>query len=87
MTIFQENTPGAWVYLVVSGRVRIVRQLGAREITLGMLQPGDLFGEYALLPPGHNTATCRSAAPSRLLRLPRHRCAPPCKPRSRCGRT
>jgi CRP-like cAMP-binding protein len=35
-----------------------------------MLQPGDLFGEYALLPPGDNTATCRTAAPSRLLRLP-----------------
>lgn len=70
VTIFQENTPGAWIYLVVSGRVRIVRQFGDREITLGMLQPGDLFGEYALLPPGHNTATCRTAAPSLLLRLP-----------------
>src|SRR5262249_11757264 len=36
----------------------------------GMLLPGDAFGEYALLPPGNNTATCRTAAPSRLLRLP-----------------
>jgi CRP-like cAMP-binding protein len=35
-----------------------------------MLLPGDAFGEYALLPPGNNTATCRTAAPSRLLRLP-----------------
>jgi CRP-like cAMP-binding protein len=69
-TIFLENTPGAWVYLVVIGRVRIVRQHGTREITLGMLQPGELFGEYALLPPGRNTATCRTAAVSRLLRLP-----------------
>src|SRR4051794_29849624 len=68
--IFQENTPGAWVYLLHDGKVRIVRQSGSREITLGMLQPGDLFGEYALLPPGRNTATCRTAAPSRLLRLP-----------------
>jgi CRP-like cAMP-binding protein len=70
VTIFEENTPGAWVYLVVAGRVRIVRQRGEREMPLGMLQPGDLFGEYALLPPGNNTATCRTAAPSRLLRLP-----------------
>jgi CRP-like cAMP-binding protein len=70
VTIFQENTPGAWVYLVVTGRVRIVRQRETREITLGMLQPGDLFGEYALLPPGRNTATCRTAESSRLLRLP-----------------
>jgi CRP-like cAMP-binding protein len=70
VTIFQENTPGAWVYLVRAGRVRIVRESGAREVSLGMLQPGDVFGEYALLPPGQNTATCRTAAPSVLLRLP-----------------
>jgi ATP-binding cassette subfamily B protein len=68
--IFQEGTPGAWTYLVLDGRVRIVRQSGQREVSLGVLQSGDLFGEYALLPPGLNTATCRSAAPSRLLRLP-----------------
>jgi CRP-like cAMP-binding protein len=70
MTLFQENTPGAWVHLVLDGRVRIVRQSGRRELSLGMLLPGDVFGEYALLPPGSNTATCRTAAPSRLLRLP-----------------
>src|SRR5262245_57571750 len=70
VTLFQENTPGAWAYLVRTGRVRIVRQSGRREVSLGMLLPGDVFGEYALLAPGNNTATCRTAAPSRLLRLP-----------------
>jgi CRP-like cAMP-binding protein len=70
MTLFQENTPGAWAHLVRTGRVRVVRQSGRREVTLGTLLPGDAFGEYALLPPGNNTATCRTAAPSRLLRLP-----------------
>ena len=69
MTLFQENTPGAWAHLVRTGRVRIVRQSGRREVTLGTMLPGDAFGEYALLPPGNNTATCRTAAPSRLLRL------------------
>jgi CRP-like cAMP-binding protein len=69
-TLFQENTPGAWVHLVRAGRVRIVRQSGRREVSLGVLQPGDVFGEYALLSPGNNTATCRTAAPTRLLRLP-----------------
>jgi CRP-like cAMP-binding protein len=70
VTIFQENTDGAWVYLIREGRVRILRQSGGREVTLGMLQAGDLFGEYALLPPSRNTATCRTAAPSQLRRLP-----------------
>jgi CRP-like cAMP-binding protein len=70
MTLFQENTPGAWAHLVRAGRVRIVRQSGRREVSLGVLLPGDAFGEYALLPPGNNTATCRTATPSRLVRLP-----------------
>jgi CRP-like cAMP-binding protein len=69
-TIFQENTPGAWVYLVRAGRVRILRQLAERELTVGMLSAGDVFGEYALLPPGQNTATCRTSVPAQLLRLP-----------------
>jgi CRP-like cAMP-binding protein len=69
-TLFQEDTPGAWVYLVLDGRVRVLRQSGRREVSLGVLQAGDAFGEYALLPPGSNTATCRAAAPSRLARLP-----------------
>jgi CRP-like cAMP-binding protein len=69
MELFQENTPGAWVHVVLEGRVRILRQSSRRELSLGMLQPGDVFGEYALLPPGNNTATCRTAAPTRLLRL------------------
>jgi CRP-like cAMP-binding protein len=68
--LLQENTPGAWVYIVLDGRVRILRHQGQREITLGTLLPGDVFGEYALLSPGRNTATCRVAAPSRLVCLP-----------------
>lgn len=69
-TIFQENSAGAWVYLVRAGRVRILRRSGPREITLGTLLPGDVFGEYALVRPGLNTATCRTSAPARLLCLP-----------------
>jgi CRP-like cAMP-binding protein len=69
-TIFQENSPGAWIYFVRAGRVRILRRSGPREITLGTLLPGDVFGEYALVRPGHNTATCRTSTPSRLLCLP-----------------
>ena len=42
-TIFQDNTPGAWAYLVREGRVRILRESGGRELTLGMLGVGDVF--------------------------------------------
>jgi WD40 repeat protein/serine/threonine protein kinase/CRP-like cAMP-binding protein len=70
LVLFEENTPGAWVHLVRAGRVRVLRHSGRREVSLGVLLPSDVFGEYALLPPGNNTATCRTAAPSRLVRLP-----------------
>ncbi len=70
-TIFQEGAAGVWAYLVLEGSVRLVRcsQRG-REISLGRIGSGELFGEYALLPPHRNTATCRAASPTRLLSLP-----------------
>jgi CRP-like cAMP-binding protein len=69
-TIFQEGARGIWAYLVLEGRVRVLRRsVEGRDISLGVLGPGELFGEYALLPPHCNTATCRAADPTRLLRL------------------
>ena len=70
-TIFRQGTPGAWAYLLLDGKVRVLRTTAAnKDITLGTIGPKEVFGEYALLPPGLNTATCRAAATSRLLRLP-----------------
>lgn len=70
-TIFQEGTPGDWIYLLLEGRVRVVRTTSSgREVSLATLTAGEVFGEYALVPPGRNTATCRAAAPTRVLRLP-----------------
>lgn len=70
-TLFQEGAAGVWAYLVRSGRVRMLRRSSSgREITLGLIGVGELFGEYALLPPHRNTATCRAAETARLLALP-----------------
>jgi CRP-like cAMP-binding protein len=70
-TLFQAGTPGAHVYLVQQGKVRVLRTTKAGgEISVGSAGPGDLLGEYALVPPGLNTATCRAAGPGQVLRLP-----------------
>ncbi len=70
-TIFQAGTPGVWVYVVLAGRVRVVRSgEERREVSVACLESGQVFGEYALVPPGQNTATCRAASPCRLWRLP-----------------
>ncbi len=70
-TVFQSGTPGRYLFLVQQGRVRVLRpSAGQGEVSFGTYGPGEMFGEYALLPPGLNTATCRAASPGRLLRLP-----------------
>ena len=70
-TVFREGSSGEWAYVIVQGRVRVLRVAGSgREVTLGTLQASELFGEYALLPPGLNTASCRAASDCELLQLP-----------------
>jgi CRP-like cAMP-binding protein len=76
-TLLQADTEGVCAYLLLEGQVRVVRASEKRgEVSVGCFGPGDLFGEYALLPPGRNTATCRAATPSRVIRLPLPAVAP-----------
>ena len=69
--LFQEGATGAWVHLLLDGRVRILRRSeSGRDVSLGMVQAGELFGEYVLLTPHLHTATCRTATHCRVLRIP-----------------
>lgn len=47
--LFEENDPGSRMYVIRKGRVRIFRKLGASEVVLAFMGPGDFFGEMALL--------------------------------------
>lgn len=47
--IFCEYEPGDTFYLIQSGRVKIVKIFSAIEKTIDILQPGEFFGEMALL--------------------------------------
>ena len=70
-TVFREGTSGIWMYLILEGMVRVMRRnKEGKDLSLGTFSPGELFGEYAILPPGKNTATCRVSRDARLLRLP-----------------
>ncbi len=69
--LFQEGATGAWLHFLVEGRVRILRRSeSGRDVSLGIVKEGELFGEYVLLTPHQHTATCRAAARCRVLRLP-----------------
>jgi CRP-like cAMP-binding protein len=47
--IFTEDTSGDNLYVVLSGRVKIFAQSGAKKKTLAYLEKGEFFGEMALL--------------------------------------
>lgn len=47
--IFCEYEPGNAFYLIQSGQVQITKVMGDIEKTIDILQPGELFGEMAIL--------------------------------------
>ncbi len=47
--IFCEFEPGNDFYFIQEGRVKIVKTIGGSQKTLDVLEPGDIFGEMAIL--------------------------------------
>jgi CRP-like cAMP-binding protein len=48
-TIFQEEAPGDKMYIIKSGSVKIVKKVKDKENTITVLNPGEFFGEMAIL--------------------------------------
>jgi len=58
--IFREREPGEAFYVILSGRVRISREVpGMGEEALAILSPGQYFGEMALVDSGARSADAR----------------------------
>ncbi len=57
------------LYLVVSGQVRARIRVGGRDTSLGTLEPGEVFGEVAMLSQTARSADVVADSPARLLRL------------------
>ena len=47
--IIREGDEGAEAYMIVAGRCRAYRTVGGAEETLATMEPGDVFGEIALI--------------------------------------
>ena len=55
--IFCEYEPGDNFYLIQNGRVEIVKILGDIEKKIDVLEPGEIFGEMAILEEAPRSAT------------------------------
>jgi CRP-like cAMP-binding protein len=70
--IFQQGDLGDRMYIILSGKVRISREVsGIGEEALAVLGPGSVFGEMALLDEAPRSADARVHEPCRLLALPK----------------
>ena len=70
--VFSQGDPGDALYAVVAGRIRISSGTeDGREISLNIMEPGDTFGEIALLDGGTRTATATASEPSELVSIRR----------------
>jgi CRP-like cAMP-binding protein len=75
--IFGRGDPGSSLFALVEGRVRIgVTAADGREVLLDILEPGEIFGELALLDGKPRSADATAFGPCLLLSLDRREFLP-----------
>ena len=70
--LFDDGDPATEAFLLQEGRVRLLKRVGAIERSLRVLQPGDIFGESALLEGSPRNSTAVALSDGAALVLDRH---------------
>jgi CRP/FNR family cyclic AMP-dependent transcriptional regulator len=70
--LFRENDIADDLYVVLRGRIAIAiaNPIDHRETVVSLMEPGDLFGEMAMLDDGPRSAMARALEPSAVLAVP-----------------
>jgi len=70
--LFKEGEKPDSLYVLLSGRVAvaIANPIDNRETMVGLMTPGDLFGEMGMLDGGVRSASARALEPSTVLAIP-----------------
>jgi CRP/FNR family transcriptional regulator, nitrogen oxide reductase regulator len=69
--VFAEGDPAAWLCIVKSGHVKIVRHSrGGKDVVLELLGPGEVFGGVAVIERRPYPAAAQATEPSVIVKLP-----------------
>ena len=70
--MFHEGDPSEALYVVLTGRIALAMSnpIDNRETMVGLMTPGDLFGEMPMLDQGVRSADARALEPSSVLAIP-----------------
>ncbi len=67
-TVFHENEPGAGLYIVCSGEIRLTKmKTGCSDVTITTLKNGEFFGELALLDEAPRSANAIAVTRTKIL--------------------
>lgn len=70
-TLYQEGEPAMSAYVVVSGRIDILRDFNGHPDKLTEALPGDVLGELAVIAPTRRLTSAVAAVESRLMTIER----------------
>lgn len=65
--IFLEHEPGAELYIIQEGKVKITKLVNNNEVLLAVLKKGDIFGEMSLLDNKPRSASALAFGPVKLM--------------------
>lgn len=67
--IFEENSIGKEMYIIISGKVKISKEKGTVETILTTLEEGEFFGEMSLFDNNPRSATAKAIGNIKLLEI------------------
>src|SRR5215210_487780 len=65
--VLREGDPGDSLYAVLAGELEVTKRQGGQDVLLALYEPGQFFGEMALLEQAPRSASVRALQESRLL--------------------
>ncbi len=67
--IFEENSIGKEMYVILTGKVKVIKEREGVETTLATLEEGDFFGEMSLFDNNPRSATVKALGNVKLLKI------------------